>query len=82
MSLPDAHIITAAFAAGSVAALAQALIPFYTGHIIDAAALESRRSDFNRYTVRVKQHPCMFVCRSCVTREPWKTLGNLWNIQA
>lgn len=52
MSLPDAHIITAAFAAGSVAALAQALIPFYTGHIIDAAALESQRTDFDRYTVR------------------------------
>ena len=51
MSLPDAHIITAAVAAGSVAALAQALIPYYTGNIIDAAALESERAAFNRYTV-------------------------------
>ncbi len=51
LSFPDVHIITGAFLAGSVAALAQALLPYFTGKIIDAAALESRRSDFDYYTV-------------------------------
>lgn len=43
LSLPDWPLILTAFVAGAVAALMAALIPFYTGLIIDAASIDPDR---------------------------------------
>ena len=43
LSLPDTPINVAAFLAGGVAALATALVPYYTGLVIDYASIEPDR---------------------------------------
>lgn len=43
LSLPDWPLLVLAFAAGSVAALFQACIPYYTGQTIDYASIEPDR---------------------------------------
>jgi ATP-binding cassette subfamily B (MDR/TAP) protein 9 len=43
MSLPDTPVLLAAFAAGAAAALMAALVPYYTGLIIDFASIEPNR---------------------------------------
>ena len=40
LSVPDFHINLIAFLCGSIAALALALVPYYTGLIIDYASIE------------------------------------------
>lgn len=44
LAAADTHILVAAFSAGLVAALGQALIPYYTGKSIDAASVEREAS--------------------------------------
>lgn len=46
MALPDAPINFAALAAGCVAALGSALVPYYTGQVIDYASIDPDRSKF------------------------------------
>lgn len=40
LSVPDFHINLIAFLCGSIAALALALVPYYTGLVIDYASIE------------------------------------------
>lgn len=49
LSLPDWPLILTAFVAGAVAALMAALIPFYTGLIIDAASIDPDRWGGSRH---------------------------------
>ena len=53
LSAPDGPLLLLAFAAGAVAALAQALIPFYTGRIIDYASIDPDPAAFRRTTLRL-----------------------------
>jgi ATP-binding cassette subfamily B (MDR/TAP) protein 9 len=46
MALPDAPINFVALAAGCVAALGSALVPYYTGQVIDYASIDPDRSKF------------------------------------
>lgn len=43
MSVPDTPLLLVAFAAGAMAALGSALIPYYTGLIIDYASIDPNR---------------------------------------
>lgn len=53
MAAPDTPLLAVAFTAGSVAALGQALIPYYTGRIIDYASIEPNPAAFRATTVRM-----------------------------
>ena len=53
LSLPDAPILIAAFSAGAVAALGLALIPYYTGKIIDYASIDPDRAAFKLTTFKL-----------------------------
>jgi len=53
LSLPDVHIMMAAFSAGAVAALAAALIPYYSGLIIDYASIDPDRPKFVSTIIRL-----------------------------
>lgn len=57
---PDTLLLTVAFLAGSLAALGQALIPYYTGKIIDYASIDPDRALF-KYTI-VKLLLVAFLC--------------------
>ena len=46
LASPDSVLLTFAFIAGSLAALGQALIPYYTGRIIDYASIDQDREQF------------------------------------
>jgi len=50
---PDWFLLTCAFMAGSLAALGQALIPYYTGRIIDYASIDPDRVQFKYTTVKL-----------------------------
>lgn len=53
LSGPDVHITSVAFAAGTLAALAQASVPYFTGKIVDAASIDPDPQAFRQYTVRL-----------------------------
>lgn len=53
LSGPDAHILMLAFTAGAVAALGQALIPYYTGKIIDYASIDPDPPAFKATTLKM-----------------------------
>ena len=53
LSFPDAPILLLAFSAGAIAALGQALVPFYTGHIIDYASIDPDPEAFKRTTIKL-----------------------------
>ncbi|PRW60050.1 ATP-binding cassette sub-family B member 9 [Chlorella sorokiniana] len=53
LSLPDSHILFLAFTAGAAAALGQALIPYYTGKIIDYASIDPSPSEFKITTLKM-----------------------------
>eukprot|EP00890_Picochlorum_soloecismus_P002479 jgi/Picsp_1/3231/NSC_06071-R1_atp-binding cassette sub-family b member 9 len=50
---PDWLLLTCAFVAGSLAALGQALIPYYTGRIIDYASIDPDRVQFKYTTIKL-----------------------------
>lgn len=51
LSAPDWPILVLAFSCGFVAALGQALIPWFTGEIVDLAfEIDTRRQEFNAYS--------------------------------
>lgn len=53
MSAVDTPLILVAFAAGTVAALGQALIPYFTGRIIDYASIDPNRAAFQVTTLKL-----------------------------
>lgn len=53
LSAPDAPILLLAFTAGAAAALGQALVPYYTGRIIDYASIDPHRKKFERTTIKL-----------------------------
>ncbi|KAL6776308.1 hypothetical protein ACKKBG_A20615 [Auxenochlorella protothecoides x Auxenochlorella symbiontica] len=53
MASSDTPILALAFAAGAAAALGQALIPYYTGRIIDAASIDPDPAALRRFTLRL-----------------------------
>ncbi|PSC71292.1 ATP-binding cassette sub-family B member 9 [Micractinium conductrix] len=53
LSAPDTHILMLAFTAGAAAALGQALIPYYTGKIIDYASIDPDPPAFKRTTLKM-----------------------------
>ncbi len=53
LSAPDYVILLLAFTAGAVAALGQALIPYYTGRIIDYASIDPDPAAFKKTTLRL-----------------------------
>ena len=50
---PDWFLLICAFMAGSLAALGQALIPYYTGRIIDYASIDPDRLQFKHTTAKL-----------------------------
>ena len=58
LSLPDTPINVAAFLAGSVAALATALVPYYTGLVIDYASIEPDRCVCRERAITLPPHLC------------------------
>ncbi|KAK9809885.1 hypothetical protein WJX72_001039 [[Myrmecia] bisecta] len=60
MSAIDGPVLFVAFTAGAVAAFAQALVPYFTGQIIDLAAIESDRHAF--YVTIAKLVLVSFAC--------------------
>jgi ATP-binding cassette, subfamily B (MDR/TAP), member 9 len=50
---PDTSILFCAFAAGGIAALGQALIPYYTGKIIDYASIDPDHTKFISTTLKL-----------------------------
>lgn len=53
LSAPDSPILFLAFSAGALAALGQALIPYYTGRIIDFASIDPNPDAFKQTTVKL-----------------------------
>lgn len=53
LSAPDTPILLLAFTAGAAAALGQALVPYYTGRIIDYASIDPHRKKFERTTLKL-----------------------------
>lgn len=53
LSVPDAHILSLAFSAGSIAALGQALVPYYTGRIVDYASIDPNPTAFKQTTLKL-----------------------------
>ncbi|EFN54348.1 hypothetical protein CHLNCDRAFT_36050 [Chlorella variabilis] len=53
LSAPDTHILFMAFTAGAAAALGQALVPYYTGKIIDYASIDPDPHAFRLTTLKM-----------------------------
>ncbi|KAG7669825.1 hypothetical protein Ndes2437B_g06013 [Nannochloris sp. 'desiccata'] len=53
LSAPDYVILLLAFTSGAAAALGQALVPYYTGRIIDYASIDPDPSAFKKTTVKL-----------------------------
>ena len=53
LSAPDYFILLLAFTAGAAAALGQALIPYYTGRIIDYASIDPDPAAFKKTTLKL-----------------------------
>ncbi|KAL3138200.1 hypothetical protein ABBQ38_005424 [Trebouxia sp. C0009 RCD-2024] len=53
MSAVDTPLLMLAFAAGAAAALGQALVPYFTGKIIDYASIEPDRQMFQQTTLKL-----------------------------
>lgn len=60
LSGPDAPILLLAFTAGAAAALGQALIPYYTGRIIDYASIDPDPTAFRHTTLKL-----LYVAAAC-----------------
>ena len=52
-AIPDSFLLTLAFMAGSLAALGQALLPYYTGKIIDYASIDPDEKLFKYTTLKM-----------------------------
>lgn len=53
LSVPDAPILLAAFAAGAGAALMAGLVPYYTGLIVDFASIDPSRARFDATVLKL-----------------------------
>lgn len=53
LSRPDALVLALAFAAGAVAAVCSAAVPFYTGRVVDRASVDPDRRELLRQTLRL-----------------------------
>lgn len=53
LSLPDGLILLLAFTAGAAAALGQALVPYFTGKIIDYASIDPNPAEFRLTTLKL-----------------------------
>jgi ABC-type multidrug transport system fused ATPase/permease subunit len=65
LAKPDAHLLAIAFACGMLAAVGQALIPYYTGKGVDAASSVTM-ADMSRFHVIIRNLLLTAACTAIV----------------